>query len=305
MRRKRSPKKRLIRFGIFLLVVAIVGWIGLDHIAPMGVVGKQGRTDTITPAKYGLNFERMQIPTRDSIELAAFYIPSALDTSYGTFMVLHGVGACKEYMLHVGNKLAHEGINVLIYDSRAHGRSGGEYLSYGFREKYDAIDALDFLIKNRPASKYGIWGVSYGGAVSLQTLAIEPRLELAVIESSFSTFRETVFDYKKRITKIGWHWVADRVLYRCGQIADFNPDSIQPEQSCKHITQSIVLAHGDADIHIDLKYGKRNFANLASADKEFVLLEGGAHNDMWTVGGDEYVEKLLRFIRVRWAGMAQ
>jgi pimeloyl-ACP methyl ester carboxylesterase len=301
MRRKRTVKSRLIRLGFYLLFFALVGWICLDYVAPYMIIGKQNRTDNRTPESIGLKYEAMRISTRDSLELDAFYIPSSLDTTYGTFLVLHGIGACKEYMFGIASALSQEGIAVLLYDSRGHGKSTGEFLTYGFLEKHDVSDIITHLDATHPTKRYGIWGVSYGGAVALQAMAIEPRIDIGVIESTFSTVREIVFDYKKRMLGIGWHWVSDRVLERGAEIAGFDPEQVKPEESCKQIKQPIIMAHGSIDGNISVEYGKRNFANLASHDKEFVLLEGGNHNDMWHVGGQAYGEKLLGFIRARWA----
>lgn len=272
----------------------------MDFVLPHMIIGRQHRTDSKTPAEWNLAYEDVTIIASDSIQLEGFYIPSQLDTVYGTFLVLHGIGACKEYMIDLGYTLSSQGINVFVYDSRGHGKSTGDYLTYGYKERNDVVDIINYLDKHYNTPRYGIWGASYGGAVALNAMSIDKRIELGVIESTFASVREVVFDYKKRLSGIGWHWLSDRVLDRAAAIAEFDPDAANPEDACRKITQPIIMAHGDSDRNISVEYGKRNFAALASADKEFYIVKGGDHNDMWAVGGEEYGQKLLGFIAERW-----
>ena len=78
------------------------------------------------------------------------------------------------------------GCNAVAYDSRAHGASGGKYMSYGVREKDDVtavLNRVEAQFKN--AGPFGILGISYGGAVTTQALGQEPRLRCGVIIISF------------------------------------------------------------------------------------------------------------------------
>lgn len=296
-RKKKRKRRRWRGLAIFTTVMLLLGYLAIEHVLPYIIIGRQTRTENITPADYDLAFDHLTVLTRDSTLLDAYYIPSSQDTAYGTIIILHGIGACKEYMLNLGSRLSHLGINALVFDLRGHGKSTGDYLSYGFYEKYDVIDLVNHLETRYGPTKFGIWGASYGGAVALQTLAIEDRLKFGVIESTFSTMREIVLDYKARIAGIRWQWLSDWVLRRAAEIGEFDPDEVRPDEACKQITQPMLLTHGEADIHISVEYGKRNFHNLASEDKELYLVPNATHNDVWVVGGEAYSMKLESFVR--------
>ncbi len=294
-------KKRILRTNIFIVLAMVMAYTGINHVLPYAILQPHRQTSNVMPDDYGVSFNYADVWTTDSIMLKGYYIHSTLDTSYGTIILLHGIGAGKEHMLSLAADLAQRGINTVVYDARAHGISGGQYCTYGYKEKQDVSNIIDHIQQHYPSQHIGVWGQSYGGAVALQTLAIDQRLDLGIIESTFSDFRTIVFDYKKRISGIGIHWLADAVVNRAGEIAEFEPDSVKPGESAKQIYQPTLIAHGDADVHISVNYGIANYNNLPASNKELVIVEGGNHYNMHQQGGEEYRQKLLKFIDQYWS----
>ena len=143
----------------------------------------------------------------------------------------------------------------------------------------------------------GIWGNSLGGAVALQSLEYDERIQFGVIESTFTELDQIVIDYKKRMLGgFGFKFMSDYALKQAAEIANFNPDEVKPIESVKNIEQPILITHGDADENISYKYGQQLFDNLKSKDKEFVLVKGGGHANMYVKGGVEYKSKIMDFI---------
>jgi fermentation-respiration switch protein FrsA (DUF1100 family) len=57
------------------------------------------------------------------------------------------------------------------------------------------------------------------------------------------------------------------------------------------------LIHGNADRNINISNAHALFEALASADKNFYIVEGGDHADLWAVGKEPYQEALFGFFR--------
>jgi len=133
--------------------------------------------------------------------------------------------------------------------------------------------------------------------VALQALAKDKRLKFGVIESTFSKLDQIIYDYQKRFTGgIGAKWVSDRALEAAGNIADFEPNKLDPAEIAKSIEQPVFMAHGSQDEHIAIEYGKENFANLKSSQKEFYEVAGGDHFNLWRKGGKAYGNAIFSFI---------
>jgi hypothetical protein len=54
-------------------------------------------------------------------------------------IVLHGIGDSRVGSIGYAPMFLNEGYAVLVPDSRAHGASGGAFVTYGLLEKYDVI----------------------------------------------------------------------------------------------------------------------------------------------------------------------
>jgi alpha-beta hydrolase superfamily lysophospholipase len=241
------------------------------------------------------NQELVRFAGANSDTLAALFGKTTTH-ELGTIILLHGIRGYKEHFTTLAAKLNDKGYNTLALDLRAHGESDGEYCTYGYYEKYDVQKALDYLLTKGVDSNIGVWGQSLGGAIALQTLAIDPRLKFGIIESTFSEFTTIVDDYSERMFGFSIPFVNQYALYRASEIAHFKPEEVSPQNSAKNIQQPVLVAHGTADIHIQFAYGKANFDNLASDQKIFLPIKGAVHHNVWHVGGKPYFKKVFSFL---------
>jgi len=98
-----------------------------------------------------------------------------------TVVALHGIADNRESTVWIARRLNAKGLDVLAYDARAHGESGGDACTYGVREKRDVSRALDALGISRAL----LVGNSLGAAVALQAAADEPRVIGVVAADTF------------------------------------------------------------------------------------------------------------------------
>jgi pimeloyl-ACP methyl ester carboxylesterase len=239
----------------------------------------------------------ISITTRDNHILSTYLTFSKTDTLKGTIILLHGIRSRKEHFLPITKLLAESGYNSLAVDLRAHGSSTGKFCTFGVREKFDIQSVIDYLEKEEKIQdNLGIWGQSLGAAIALQTMAIDDRISFGIIESTFSEFRITAHDYFKFHLGFEIAPFTDYLIDRAGKISDFNPDDAVPKNYCKKIEQRVLVVHGDKDQRINIKYGRENFDNINSGQKQFLTVENAAHLDVWQVGGDAYFQQVLDFI---------
>lgn len=134
-----------------------------------------------TPDESQLSYESINIPSRDGLQIAAWYVPSK---NRAAVILAHGLGGNKATMLNQLRLLAFDGFGVLALDLRAHGDSEGDTIT-GVTEANDVLGALDYL-KTRTdvdADKIGALGVSLGAVVVLRAARISGELRAIVLES--------------------------------------------------------------------------------------------------------------------------
>lgn len=291
-------KKKIISIILTLFIITGIGsFLISKYVLPYAIIQPPRVTEKIIPLDLNLESTPINVTTKDSIKIKGYWIKSDSINAKSAIIFVHGIGGCKEHFLNLSKNLSQMGIESILIDSRAHGKSGGEFCTYGYKEKSDISSVIDFIKEKNDTIPIGIWGNSMGGAIAIQALEYEQRIEFGIIESTFTSLEEIVYDYQKSYTYgIGLKPLCNLSLNEAGKLADFNPDLVSPITSVKNIKQPILIAHGTKDKNIKFEYGKMLFENLKSIDKEFIAIENGGHFDLSEKGGDKYQNSITQFL---------
>lgn len=118
------------------------------------------------------------IPMDDGVSLAAtLHLPEGSPPPEGwpAIVLLHGLGGSRAQMSALAevSGLANGGFALLAVDLRGHGKSGGTVTVAGPREVADVRIVRDWLAARPEVSDtaIGVWGISYGGGVALNSIA--------------------------------------------------------------------------------------------------------------------------------------
>ena len=200
----------------------------------------------------------------------------------GTILVLHGIQDQKTSMLRTARSLAARGWRAVLVDSRAHGRSSGQWVTYGAVESHDLVQLLDALQQQQLLVKpVGAFGMSLGGASAIMLAGIDSRVRAVVAVASFATMHDEVFHYARRFFP-EW-WLSDdfigRAIAKAGREAGFNPRDASPLQAMAKTDAHVLLIHGRADKKIP--YHDSEVLHAASYDhSELLLLDHEDHDSI-------------------------
>lgn len=176
-----DPGSILPKLSITAAII-IFSFAALSLMGFLTVIRPGKITSRVTPRDYGLTFDRITFTTEDNIELVGWFIPN--EHTDKTVILLHGYPADKGNILPSLAFLA-EHYNLLLFDFRYLGESGGVYSTAGANETKDLAAAIRWL-KERGINEIGIWGFSLGGAVALMTAGSFPEVKAVVSESSYA-----------------------------------------------------------------------------------------------------------------------
>jgi alpha-beta hydrolase superfamily lysophospholipase len=176
--------------------------------------------------------------------------------------------------------LVDAGFAVLVFDLRAHGRSGGERLDLGLLERQDVAAAVEFLLSEEgfKAGKIGIHASSYGAATTLLATPDIAAIGAVVSDSAFANAGEMVGRETQRQTGLpGWCTSAlmpgTRLMGRLMFSLDFDNS---PEQAVARIEpRPILLIHGEEDTLTPVEHAER--LRQAAPTAELWLLPGCDH----------------------------
>lgn len=289
----------LAAFFLFLLSVTLILFI----VGPSLLLQPRRRTaefyralgQPVTAAELGLPWEEINVTVAPEFKLNCWLIKATAPVR-GTIVYLHGLADCKLDGLRLAKLLHDRHYNVMLFDSRRHGDSDGEFCTYGYFERHDVPKVLDYLQTRSDIApgRFGVFGTSMGAAVALQAASLDDRIAAVVAENSFATLRTIFDDYQKRMIQLPFHYLRNIVIKRSEQIARFRAKDVSPLDSVRELRIPVLFIYGTDDHLIHCRYSVELY-EAKPAPKDLFAIPGAKHNDTWKIAGPAYEQKLLTF----------
>jgi dipeptidyl aminopeptidase/acylaminoacyl peptidase len=201
-----------------------------------------------TPA----NVLTVSVIAHDGMHLSGWWLRPAKHNG-NCVLVLHGIGDSRVGSIGYAPMFADEGYSVLLPDSRAHGASEGQFVTYGLLEKYDVIAWADWM-KHAGCGKLYALGESLGASILIQTAAVQPTFAAIVAESPYASLRE-IAEYRVRNTSGLPAFVAVPVsklvvssaMHYARWMDNLNLEQVSPLCDIGRALTPILLVHGLKD----------------------------------------------------------
>jgi fermentation-respiration switch protein FrsA (DUF1100 family) len=233
-----------------------------------------------TPKDYHLEYEELNLLTKDGININGWYIPAEQEKA--AMLFCHGNAGNISHRLDSIKIFNSLGLSVLIFDYRGYGRSGGKPSEKGSYNDGEA--GWDYLVQAKKYSPESIvvFGRSLGGAIAAE-IALRKDPGALIIESSFTSVPD--------MGKVLYPWLPVKLLskFRYATIDKVNA-----------IPSPKLIIHSPDDDIIPYKQGTALYEQ-ASQPKVFLEIKGG-HNDGFIIAGERYIEGLSAFLKTYLSG---
>ena len=287
-------RRRLLIAGALGLVLVV--W-ALVPLARGLLLLTHASAGTFGPALDGRK-ENVAFSTEDGVLLRGTY--RLRDDARGTVILVHGFKNTRADMLDHSEFLYQAGYDVLMYDSRGCGESGGIF-GVGATEDRDIRAAVTFVTSNRRGvpSRVAVLGVSLGAGDALLAAARDNRIDAVIADSAWADERVQLDRMRSlvigpvKIPLLPYESVlVDAIIG--GRLEDARPR----DEVTLISPRPLLLIHSADDQN----------ATTPLADAQVMLASAGPPKEMWIAprGGhagalgaahDEYVRRVLGFLR--------
>jgi len=225
---------------------------------------------------YGVQVEDVYFESIDGVKLHAWFIPAKKPVA--TWLWYHGNAGNLSHRLENILELIPLNLNIFIFDYRGYGKSEGKPNEKGFY--LDSQAAYDYLKlkKNIDPNELFLFGRSLGGACAIQ-VASKNKAAGLVVESVFTSVRD--------MADIMFSFFPLKFLLRS------NYNSIE---TISLVNMPKMFIHGTDDEIIPVSMGRKLF-EVSEEPKIFYEIKGAGHNDTYQVGGQDYLDKIGRFVK--------
>lgn len=239
----------------------------------------------------------------DGLRLFATVIEAPKDqVPKGVVMLFHGYrsNARRDFCMQM--KILHDnGYHLLVVDQRAHSRSGGKYICYGIKERYDVVSwrkkVAELFGKEMPVA---IMGLSMGGATVLMSSELfeeeDEAVRCIIADCPFSSAQEAISHVIKEYNKVP---LASLLLKAAGfwsrTLAGFTLSAPSASEIFSRSHLPALIFHGEDDDYVPIQQSK-DVQSLSKDRTTLVCIPGAKHADSIYCDEERYVTALLSFL---------
>lgn len=276
--------------------------LGLSWLAARSLVMPHRRPLSRTPADLDLGFEAMTLGGADGISLAAWSI--AAERPRGTVVLVHGFRSSRSEMLDHAPYLHAAGFDVLLYDARACGQSGGRYSTMGWREQADLRAVIDQVEARTDGRPIFVMAHSLGAATAILEGAEDERVAAFILEAPFTAIEDVVDRSFRHFTRphLPARPFAPLAVRLAERLVGQHRSAVRPIDVVDRLApRPVLLVTGDRDAFVTPADARR-LAERAGSTCTWWLIPDAGHpgsdRDPFATTPSEYSARVRAFLEV-------
>lgn len=221
-----------------------------------------------------------------------------------TVILVHGLGGNRYTNYPLAEMFLQKGYNVLTYDQRSSNENTAQYTTFGYWEKYDLIDYIDYIYSQAPQQVTGVWGTSFGGAtagLAMGNKGVEDKIDFLILDCPVSDMKWMIEEEMRKMD-IG---LPISYMTFCGNIVnkmelEFNYEDANVCNEIMNIEIPVLVINSKADTLTPQFMGQEIYDAIINEAKKMIwTVEDSEHTEMWLDYNQEYrekVEELLTYL---------
>ena len=189
-----------------------------------------------------------------------------------TMLILHGLHQDKAKYLGIGERLAKKGYDAVLPDLRAHGDSGGQYVTYAVKEKHDLKAVIDALLKDKLIHPdVYVFGQNLSAGVAIHYASIDSRCKGVMAVAPYAGLRDIARYWYPLMSPKDF----EAVLAKAGKLAGIDPAATSTAAAAAKLKCPIIISHGLLDASAPREHAVA--VHKAAAGPKKLLTPGPGH----------------------------
>ena len=190
-----------------------------------------------------------------------------------------------------------DGYDILLVSQRGHGKSGGQFLTFGIKERRDALSWSKYAAHRFPDTPIALMGLSMGGAtVAMASELALPDSVKCIIDdcgftSPFAITKNTIAN-TAHIPPYPTIWFMEMC---CILIGGFSLYRISVPRALEKNTRPLLIIHGELDRYVPTEMSLKN-ASIKPDITELVIVPSAKHAQSVYYDRDGYIRAVTDFL---------
>ena len=301
--KKRLVLSVLVSFIVLVIVVNVLasaffsvlifkkdGWKGFEEYS----YGEQLNNSSDWISKRG---KKTLIQNTEGKELSVLEIKNE-HVSHSYMVVCHQYGGSPLSMEEYAKHFYDLGFNIILPYMRGHGESPYKNISFGWGDRFDIVEVVEYITKNDKQAKIALFGVSLGAnAVTLAASeALPENVRLIIADSCYTSVEDLMSEHIKNQTPLSSLLVPKLISAFSKSKFGESLKSADTIAKIGNIELPVMFINGENDTVVPSLVGKKLYENCEAEGVEEVIVENGNHGRNLTADKDDYWTNVDAFI---------
>lgn len=226
--------------------------------------------------------------SRDGLMLHALWIPA--QNARATILFAHGYRSTPLVDFSYAMEFYHQlGMNLLIPDQRAHGKSQGKYITFGIKESEDMQQWIAYHNQELSQQPIVLDGLSMGASTMLYLAdkQLPANVKAIIADCGFTSPKEIiscVFRSVTHLPAVPSIWFADLFARIFAKVSLNECDT---RKTLAGSQLPVLIVHGTADDFVPCEMSKQAY-DCCSSSKQLLLVDDATHGCSFLVDRERY-----------------
>ncbi|WP_163536150.1 alpha/beta hydrolase [Gracilibacillus sp. YIM 98692] len=244
-------------------------------------------------------FETWEMQSYDDLNLTGYFLEAEEPTNKAVIFAHGYLGKAKDMGLYARYYYEELGYHIFMADMRGHGDSEGEYIGFGWHDRFDYLDWTDKVIdKVGENAEVVLHGLSMGAATVLMTSGEDhPENVKAIVADSAYTSVYDMFQYQmNRMYNMPSFPILPTTNLITKVRAGYSLKEASALNQVKNARVPVLYFHGKEDTFVPTDMAME-LKNHTETETDMLLFDQAGHGEAYAINPEPYEKKLTEFLQ--------
>lgn len=243
--------------------------------------------------------ETLSMRSRDHLKLSATYFSQTQSSKTKKLAIIaHGYGSSSKDMKQYAEMFYELGYDLLLPDARAHGKSEGEFIGFGWLDRLDYVDWINKIVNKYDGNvEIALYGISMGGATVMMTSGekLPDNVKVVIEDCGYDSVKNELVYQLSEMFHLPEYPLVPLASIESSLRANYGFYESSAIKQMEKNERPTLFIHGDQDDFVPTKMVYSVY-KATKGPKELEIVKGAKHAQSYKINPTKYKEIVAKFL---------